>query len=280
MTSYHQTDKGVWTRCRAVKRKGAGVSLCPLEAIGVRSEHRNGMEGIAASGGGVLRRWIAEDTYRETKITPNGDGTFEAATGKRKRVFRMDGTLIGLKERVKAAKIASVNEDPTHAPTFQRPEWIAGRVDRAIAKASAGLSVSKQAESDPASVVDSRNRVTLQGEDQPVARYFLYRDGAVKVILALRSIPGHYYDSTLELFIRPGEDLEEAFHRTLEFDGESTTLKNNYCLSGIMFRATHQKIAPLIATVELIKNEVDDYRTTQELLSLAGLNDPQFGGGE
>ena len=108
MTSYHKTDNGVWTRCRAVKRKGAGVSLCPLEATGVRSEHRNGMGGIAASGGGLLRRWVAEDTYRETKITPHSDGTFEASTGKRKRVFRMDGTLVGLKERVRASKTVEV----------------------------------------------------------------------------------------------------------------------------------------------------------------------------
>ncbi len=68
------------------------------------------MEGIAASGGGVLRRWVAEDTYRETKITPLGNGTFEASTGKRRRIFKMDGTLVGLKERLKAAKKSSVSE--------------------------------------------------------------------------------------------------------------------------------------------------------------------------
>lgn len=122
MVSYHKTGDGSWTRCRATKRRGAGVSLCPLEVIGVRSEHRNGLEGIAASGGGVLRRWVAEDTYRETRITPSGDGTFEAATGKRKRIFRMDGTLVSLKERVKSEKIITVNDD--------RPDWLKASEER------------------------------------------------------------------------------------------------------------------------------------------------------
>lgn len=109
MVSYHKTGNGSWMRCRAVKRRGQGVSFCPIEANGVQILHENGLEGIASAGGGVLRRWIADDTYRETRITPNGDGTFTAATGKRKSIFKMDGTLLSLRERVKRERMTVMN---------------------------------------------------------------------------------------------------------------------------------------------------------------------------
>lgn len=112
MTSYHKTHKGVWTRCRAVKRRGSGVAHCPIGA----SSHRKGLEGIAAAAAEArtpqkLLRWIADDTYRETIVSvPNGP-VFEASTGKRKGVFNLkDGKRVGLKERVKAARKSSVSE--------------------------------------------------------------------------------------------------------------------------------------------------------------------------
>ncbi|WP_243224571.1 hypothetical protein [Microbacterium sp. CIAB417] len=101
MVSYHKTGSGDWTRCRARVRQGQGVTLCPIGD----AQHRNGLEGIAEAGGGVLKRWIADDTYRETKIVPDkSKGTFMAITGRRTSVFRMDGRRVTLKERVKGER--------------------------------------------------------------------------------------------------------------------------------------------------------------------------------
>jgi hypothetical protein len=100
MTKFHKSD-GVWTRCKAVVRPGQGVEGCPLELEGVELKHTVGLQGIAAAGGGTMRRWIAEDTYRETKIMPLGDGTFMTSTGKTERVYTMEGKIIPLKDRVR-----------------------------------------------------------------------------------------------------------------------------------------------------------------------------------
>jgi len=97
MTSFHKSG-GVFTRCRAKTRRGFGVELCP---VGDEAIHYKGLEGIAAAGGGILRRWVAEDTYRETEIYVNDDGTFTAETNGRKSVFTMAGERVKFRARPK-----------------------------------------------------------------------------------------------------------------------------------------------------------------------------------
>lgn len=103
-TKFHIAADGSWTRCHATVRTGAGVTGCPLELEGVTTTHTVGLAGIAEAGGGTMRRWVAEDTYRETKIMALGDGTFMTSTGKLERVYTMDGKILPLKDRLLALR--------------------------------------------------------------------------------------------------------------------------------------------------------------------------------
>src|SRR5690554_7863412 len=88
---------GYFTRCKAVSRAGAGVSLCPNFTEGTAGgSHFASMADLAANGGGQIHR-----NGRLTTITPNTDGTFTASTGKLTRVYNPDGTLLKLRERYK-----------------------------------------------------------------------------------------------------------------------------------------------------------------------------------
>jgi len=117
MTKFHQAADGSWTRCRAVVQKGQGVTMCPLELDGVVVSHTVGFQGVAAAGGGVVRKALTDGSYRLTTITNNADGkTFTARTGKRKRLFRLDGTLIRFGDRGLVEK--ELNEEAPR-PTFE-----------------------------------------------------------------------------------------------------------------------------------------------------------------
>lgn len=91
MTNYHRCADGKWMRCRAVKRKGAGVTACPIG----ESDHTEGLQGVSLAGGGVVRRAVGENCYRLTEISTPVGGVFTAITGKRKRQFRVrDGVAV------------------------------------------------------------------------------------------------------------------------------------------------------------------------------------------
>ena len=93
-TKYHRAPDGSWMRCRATVRRGQGVTLCPLELDGVETVHTVGFEGIAALGGGVVKRWDGENKYRLTRISVVDDKTYVAATKKLERYYSMNGKLI------------------------------------------------------------------------------------------------------------------------------------------------------------------------------------------
>jgi hypothetical protein len=122
-TKYHQSADDFWTRCHATVRRGAGVSGCPLELDGVTTTHPVGFEVIALAGGGAIRRWIADDTYRVTKIVVNGDGTFSAIAGKLTRVYTMAGKLVPLEERLQALRAK---------PTDSKGAVVASHIDAAL----------------------------------------------------------------------------------------------------------------------------------------------------
>ena len=104
-TRYHLTADQTWMRCRAVKRKGQGVSLCP---IGVRS-HVVGRQGIAAHGGGPEVR--TENGGRVTifisAVDANGTFTADAPSGRRS-VYTASGLLMRLRDRARAKEARPV----------------------------------------------------------------------------------------------------------------------------------------------------------------------------
>jgi hypothetical protein len=104
-TRYHLTADQSWMRCRAVKRKGQGVSLCP---IGDRS-HVIGRQGIAAHGGGPEVR--TENGERVTIFISavDADGTFTADTPTgRRSVYTASGLLMRLRDRARAKEVHTV----------------------------------------------------------------------------------------------------------------------------------------------------------------------------
>lgn len=126
MTKFHTDAAGYWMKCSASVREGQGVTNCPIEVEGVEVRHTLGLAGIAAAGGGTMRRWVDEGTYRETKIIPNGDGTFTTDTGKTKRVYTTEGKLIPHRQRVQAEKDeARQREAREIAAAYELPSYVA-----------------------------------------------------------------------------------------------------------------------------------------------------------
>lgn len=102
---------GAWTRCKAVSRPGAGVSLCPNFSGGTHGgAHFASMASLAAQGGGQIHR-----NGRLTTVTPNTDGTFTARTGKLTRVYDAEGKLLKLRERIKQGWTAKERLDAENA---------------------------------------------------------------------------------------------------------------------------------------------------------------------
>lgn len=96
----HTTADGSLMRCRATKRKGQGVSDCPLEQDGSKVRHYDSLLAIARDGGGTIRKPIGNGEHRLTQISdllPGGG--FYASTGKLKRSYDGGGTLVPFKNR-------------------------------------------------------------------------------------------------------------------------------------------------------------------------------------
>ena len=86
-------------RCRAVKRRGQGVTDCPIG----EAAHTIGRQGIAAHGGGVEARWEAGKHVHATISPLRKDGTFTVTSPKGfRKVYTSIGRLLTLRERVKA----------------------------------------------------------------------------------------------------------------------------------------------------------------------------------
>lgn len=104
-TRYHLTADQTWMRCRAVKRKGQGVSLCP---IGDRA-HVTGRQGIAAQGGGVEVRTENGERVSIFISAVDADCTFtaDAPTGRRS-VYTASGLLMRLRDRARAKEVRPV----------------------------------------------------------------------------------------------------------------------------------------------------------------------------
>lgn len=99
---YHLTKDETWMRCRATKRTGSRVSLCP---IGERS-HVVGRQGIALQGGGVEERTENGGRIQIRISELSKDGTFSATSPKGlRRVYSADGNLLKLRDRAKAEKV-------------------------------------------------------------------------------------------------------------------------------------------------------------------------------
>jgi len=96
---YHKTAEGTWMRCRAVTRRGQGVTDCPIGS----DAHVSGRAGIAARGGGVEARWEDGDHVRATVSPLRKDGTFTVTSPKGfRKVYTAVGRLLTLRERAKA----------------------------------------------------------------------------------------------------------------------------------------------------------------------------------
>ncbi|WP_146185199.1 hypothetical protein [Microbacterium sp. HMWF026] len=96
----HTTADGTLARCRATKRKGQGVSDCPLEQDGSEVRHYDSLLAIAKDGGGTIKKPIGNGEHRLTKISgllPGGG--FYASTGKLKRSYDGGGVLVPFKSR-------------------------------------------------------------------------------------------------------------------------------------------------------------------------------------
>jgi hypothetical protein len=96
---YHKTDEGAWMRCRAVKRRGHGVTDCPIGD----AAHASGRAGIASLGGGIEARW-EDGKHVHATISPlRKDGTFTVTSPKGfRKVYTSIGRLLTLRERAKA----------------------------------------------------------------------------------------------------------------------------------------------------------------------------------
>lgn len=112
-TRYHLTADRTWMRCRAVKRKGQGVSLCP---IGDRA-HVTGRQGIAAQGGGVEER-TENDVRISIQISAiDKDGTFTAdAPSGRRSVYAASGTLMRLRDHARAREVRPSDHSQARRP--------------------------------------------------------------------------------------------------------------------------------------------------------------------
>jgi hypothetical protein len=94
---YHLAQDETWMRCRAKKRNGQSVSLCP---VGDR-DHVVGRQGIAAQGGGIESRSENGERIR-IRISPmSSEGTFTATSpkGLQRRYFA-DGTHVKFRDRL------------------------------------------------------------------------------------------------------------------------------------------------------------------------------------
>ena len=101
-TRYHLTADQTWMRCRAVKRQGQGVSLCP---IGDRA-HVVGRQGIAVQGGGLEVRTENGERVSIFISAVDKDGTFTADTPTgRRSVYTASGSLMRLRDRAQAEKV-------------------------------------------------------------------------------------------------------------------------------------------------------------------------------
>lgn len=95
---YHKTAEGTWMRCRAVKRRGHGVTDCPIGA----DAHASGRAGIAALGGGIEARWESGKHVHAKIGALRADGTFTVTSPKGfRKVYTSIGTLLTLRERAK-----------------------------------------------------------------------------------------------------------------------------------------------------------------------------------
>jgi hypothetical protein len=115
MSKFHKNNEGFWTVCKAKVRTGQGVTGCPIELEGVEVLHTIGLHGIAAAGGGTMRKWIGEDTYRDTEISSEDpDGTFTSSTDKTTRTYTMKGKIVPLADRLREMRHAlKARELPT-----------------------------------------------------------------------------------------------------------------------------------------------------------------------
>ncbi|MCM3615739.1 hypothetical protein M3672_15005 [Microbacterium enclense] len=96
----HTTADGSLMRCRATKRKGQGVSDCPLEQDGSKVRHYDSLLAIAKDGGGTIKKPIGNGEHRFTEISgllPGGG--FLSDTGKLKRTYDDRGKLVPFKNR-------------------------------------------------------------------------------------------------------------------------------------------------------------------------------------
>ena len=130
MTRYHLSN-GVWKRCRAVTRTGYGVAYCDTkDADGNRLDHRTGLEGIAAAGGGVVERALVTGGYRYTSVYNNADGTFTAETESKQLIYAADGTQLKAR-KYREDLAAKLPEKISVTPKFQAilhtgdKEWLA-----------------------------------------------------------------------------------------------------------------------------------------------------------
>jgi hypothetical protein len=101
-TRYHLTAEETWMRCRAVKRQGQGVSLCP---IGDRA-HVVGRQGIADQGGGLEVRTENGERVSIFISAVDEDDTFttDTPTG-RHSVYTASGSLMRLRDRARAERV-------------------------------------------------------------------------------------------------------------------------------------------------------------------------------
>jgi len=96
----HRTTDGSFMRCRATKRKGQGVSDCPLEQDGSKIRHYDSLLAIAKDGGGTIKKPIGNGEHRLTQISHLlAGGGFYASTGKLKRSYDGGGKLVPFKNR-------------------------------------------------------------------------------------------------------------------------------------------------------------------------------------
>lgn len=116
----HRTADGSFARCRATKRKGQGVSDCPLEQDGSKIRHYDSLLAIAKDGGGTIKKPIGNGEHRLTQISDLlAGGGFFASTGKLKRSYDGGGKLVPFKSR---SLDPAINE---RALTKERAKFIA-----------------------------------------------------------------------------------------------------------------------------------------------------------